>query len=757
MLETNIRIVRYGSNLRLRARVLKFEGSELPPKLGEIAVSVLRKETRLASVVQDSSLLAMTSRPIRDVEQEKDGRRVVIQDTREIRELRFSNPADRALMTQLLERQLELRVSTLNCWWSLDSLRIWHAQDPFDAASGITARRRYELSAVVIDDVGIGLVVDVGTTFITQASVADFFVRGADGKSYRLDEFNRLTSRQKEQKGTLIYDNGLGKYKCWFEGWLDGMTVSNTGPITARRREYGSLYEYATQECRRNLTPDAPVARVSFNGLEGTQKVPAEWLQIRVMNDSVPGRLKNVDKLCPSERCHLIEGFWNKLGSNPLGHGLPGLEKGFWRPNKEKTLKLHIPSLIFGGDQLLEGTGTDSIGEIKKNFRQRGNYLAKYGCWYVPQTALRTVHLAIRRDCGELPASWLAAGIQARLSVWTKREISVEPICDDTLDGLKHKLRQLAEPGLAVIVFPDDDPATYFDLEYDLNEWRIKRITERQLARHAANLPDEEPDSEETDTGSSSWESFVDKCALDVLQLLDCIPYIPVSAPNYEARLGIDVGHTRRHFALSLVVRRPNGQAWQFRSETKVSGKADYKKEEINRKILADEIVKLAKHAVQAGIKEVNSLLGVRDGRECGGEAEAFEDARGEMEKCGFLSPSATIEVVDFHKNSVKGVRFWDRSLDGQIRQAVEGRGVLLTESSGVAQFTGAATLNQGTAEPVMLVARAGKVKKSIEDEFAMSQCNWASPSVAQRLPIELKRTDDELSHRLAQEVRRIR
>src|SRR5262249_27676598 len=151
-----------------------------------------------------------------------------------------------------------------------------------------------------------------------------------------------------------------------------------------------------------------------------------------------------------------------------------------WRPNKEKILKLHIPSLIFGDNQLLEGTGTDSIGEIRKNFRQRENYLAKYGCWYVPQTSLRTVHLAIRRDCGELPASWLAAGIQARLSMWTKREISVEPVCEDTLDGLKHKLRQVVDPGLAVIVFPDDDPATYFDLEYDLNEWRIKRITERQ-------------------------------------------------------------------------------------------------------------------------------------------------------------------------------------------------------------------------------------------------------------------------------------
>src|SRR5713101_186788 len=106
MIETNIRIVKYGATLRLRTRVLKFEGSEEPPKLGEIAVSVLRRERWLASVVSGNSLLALTPQLVRKVEQDKEGRRVVIQDTEESRELRFSNPADRLLMAQLLERQL---------------------------------------------------------------------------------------------------------------------------------------------------------------------------------------------------------------------------------------------------------------------------------------------------------------------------------------------------------------------------------------------------------------------------------------------------------------------------------------------------------------------------------------------------------------------------------------------------------------------------------------------------------------------------
>lgn len=657
-------------------------------------------------------------------------------------------------LANLLERQLELQVNSLNAWWQLDSLRIWYERDSFDAANGIAAWRRYELATVVIEGEGIGLVVDVGTAFITRDSVADYFVKGANGN--REHEFHRLTSRQQEQKGTLIYDNGKGKYKCYFEEWGNGMTCSTTGSMDVRGRRYGSLYDYASAECQRSLTPDAPVARVSFGGL-GTQKVPAEWLQIRVMNDSVPGRLKQVDKICPADRSRLIEAFWKKLGSHPLGDALPDLVRGFWRPTSQRVLRLRIPALHFGTSHVLASPETDGINQIRANFRNRERCLAKYGCWYVPQTVLRTVHLAIRKNCGEVTASWLALGIQKRLSMWTKKQINVELICDDSLDGLKKRLRQIAEPGLAVIVFPDNDPATYHDLEYELDEWRIKRITERQLARKAEELPDEEPADDAAETGSSRWETFVDKCALNVLELLECIPYIPASNPSYEARFGIDVGHTRRHFAVSLIVWRRVGEQWQFWADTKVCGKADFKKEQINRKILADVCVELAKRAAQAGIRGINSVLSVRDGKECGDETNAFEDARSEMESCGFLNPSAEIDDVDFYKNSVKGIRIWERDSDGQVHQAIEGSAVRLSERVVVAQFTGAATLNQGTAEPVIAVSRSGNALSAMEDEFDLGQCNWASPSVAQRLPIELKRTDDELSHRMAQEVRRIR
>ncbi len=573
MLETNIRIVETGPSLKLQTRVLRVEASEGGPRTSEIAVSFLRRDRGIASVVLGSSLLALTSSAVPTVERNKDGNPISIRDTGQVRILQFSNPSDRQLMCDLLARQLELQVSRVGSWWTLDSLRIWYEQVPFTSDAGVAAWRRYELAAVHIDGEGIGLVVDVSTAFITQQSVADYFVRGSNGNGNRKREFDRLTARQEEQKGTLIYDNGSASIKCWFEEWCEGMTCATTGTIPGRGgRQFPSLYEYAISQCRRALNPDAPVARVSFQNL-GTQKVPAEWLRIRVMNDSVPRRLKQVDKIDPAERSNLIAAFWRKMGNDPLGQGAPRLDGGFWRPSRERVLRFRIPRLLFGSGHELAPPETDSINHIRANFRNRERCLAKYGCWYVPQTVLRTVHLAVRRECGEATAAWLGLGIQRRLSLWTRRQINVELICEESLDVLKKQLRQVNEPGLAVIVFPDHDPSTYHDLEYELDQWRIKRITERQLRRKAADLPDEEPQDERAQTNAPNWEGFVDKCALDVLELLECIPYIPISPASFQARFGVDVGHTRRHFEWKLVDFCVTGQALIDRDFIRIASK----------------------------------------------------------------------------------------------------------------------------------------------------------------------------------------
>lgn len=114
------------------------------------------------------------------------------------------------------------------------------------------------------------------------------------------------------------------------------------------------------------------------------------------------------------------------------------------------------------------------------------------------------------------------------------------------------------------------------------------------------------------------------------------------------------------------------------------------------------------------------------------------------------------LDVVDFHKRSTKNIRIWDRDENGLVEHAPEGTLVILDRRTAILTNTGAATLHQGTAEPIMLVAQRDDV-----DLVAVATCmhatthlNWSSPAVAQRLPLELKRTDEELEKKAAQEIR---
>ncbi len=87
---------------------------------------------------------------------------------------------------------------------------------------------------------------------------------------------------------------------------------------------------------------------------------------------------------------------------------------------------------------------------------------------------------------------------------------------------------------------------------------------------------------------------------------------------------------------------------------------------------------------------------------------------------------------------------------------APEGTAVFFDKRTVILTNTGAATLHQGTAEPIMLVAHGDHIDMvSIATAVhATTHLNWSSPNVAQRLPLELKRTDEELQKRVAQEIR---
>jgi hypothetical protein len=261
-------------------------------------------------------------------------------------------------------------------------------------------------------------------------------------------------------------------------------------------------------------------------------------------------------------------------------------------------------------------------------------------------------------------------------------------------------------------------------------------------------------------TGSPrAWHSFVGKSALDMLQIMGCVPYVPAEGFNYEAQLAIDVGHDRHYFSLSLLFCRPGSPRPLFRLETIAKRKSDPKHETINEVILHREIVALFELLRNSGCVPVRSLLVLRDGRQSGREHDGIAAAKRTLVEKGLLKDGSRVDVVDFHKSSGMRVRLWDRDRDGRVRHAMEGTATLPGGGKAILTNTGAVTLNQGTARPVVLIANGDGVDMAAvaEDVHTSAHLNWSSPDVAQWLPLSLKRTDEELRSRAAQEIRRIK
>ena len=106
----------------------------------------------------------------------------------------------------------------------------------------------------------------------------------------------------------------------------------------------------------------------------------------------------------------------------------------------------------------------------------------------------------------------------------------------------------------------------------------------------------------------------------------------------------------------------------------------------------------------------------------------------------------------------MKKPRLWEKMQRNRVEQILEGEALILDNRTVVLATTGAPTLHQGTAAPVMLVGRSDDVNmvRVTKAVYASTHLNFSNPNVAQRLPLELKRTDDELRSRDSQEIRRI-
>lgn len=756
MTETNIRLVQPGNELYIYCRFAQVIAQDVTPELLQRACNALKQRgcAAVPSPTNNNELLVVRHEPISPLVLKEEDLRVEIIDKGRSNTLRFVNNLESPMIAALIERCLLIEIERRTKMWTLDSPRILYACQPEEETGDFAAFRRFEVSAIPIEEHGIGIAVHITTAFFSKQSVADFFRSDIPKERQQVlrKRFEWLSQRQKGQKATLLYDMSDKKHKCYFDEFKLGETCVTTGVIRVKGHDYKSLYEYYQLNNNHiKINPDDPIAHVSFPGLERSVPVAANRLYLRVMNEVLPYKLKQLDKIDPTERRRLIQLFWKKLGSSPLGHGNPKVASNFWEPEKKYSIRIKPPDLQFADKKTLAAPNNSDLIQNKKYFQKRRLLLNRFGCLQVPPIITRVVKLVAPRKAKDVMVTRLADDIAAQLSTWTKRTISIpNPLKYDNLHQVLSTLRGQT-PGYVLFVFEESDPAAYFEVSHELKAWRVKRITYNTLQNHFTKLQSGQ---------IGKWQSFVELSALDLLQLMDCVPWTLSTPLHYDAQLAIDVGWDRRHFALSLLICRHTSEVPSFWLDTVVEAKADTKHETINPIHLRDKIVALVQRAAadRKRFDPLCSMLVLRDGRECGHELKAIDDARSELIKLKLFMPKARIDIIDVHKKSLKGIRYWEKNDSGELHNVLEGTALFLDKKTALITNTGAATLHQGTAEPLMLVAHKDNVdmRDIVSDVNATSHLNWSSPTVAQKLPIVLKRTDEQLENRILQEIRRI-
>ena len=589
MIETNIRIVEPGTKLYLWTRCAEITTQDPSAEMLEKVCNQFASQQGLGAVYcpEEKQILVLTQGNIAPLTVSEENWIVEVKDSGKKQRLQFLHSEnDARLLAQLIERHVLIEIKHRLSLRTINSPRILYKDEPFQNAEGINAYRRFEISAIPIEGIGVGVIVDVGVAFFTQWTVEDFFRNDLSRheQERRQKRFESLSERQSGQKGTLRYDSGKNLSSCYFDRFSHGITCATTGKRIVKGEVYDSLLKYyQLKQPHLKIDADDCVAMVSFKGIDQPQPVAAKLLHLRVMNNSLPRALKQVDKLAPKERFRLINRFWKDTGSDLLGRGKPLVAQHFWCPEEKRVIKLLPPTLQFSDGVTLPAPQKRDYRKFQEHYRQRLPLLHKVGCLNTPLLMERIIHFAIPTKITQEVRGSLIRDLTGHLSRLTKKTITPKFVPYKTLDEAFLELKGYNKPGMVVFVFDDEAPETYYKVAYELSNWRVKRITSRELENKFGRLKSvSNYNGSQLSKAERDWNSFTEMSALDVLQQMDCVPWGFKDELPYNAHLAIDVGRDKRHFALSLLTFHPTPRIY-----TVVKPKTDAKRETINGTVLS--------------------------------------------------------------------------------------------------------------------------------------------------------------------------
>ena len=765
-METNLKLVNFRNRLQVTVARYDLVGQTLTKEQVERFCTILGRDAQIPAVpfmVDERWNAVLTESRFRIPKKSfvVDDWVIKIEPTQNELVMDVSNPREQQMIADLYKRGFLIQISEKTDMWTLGSPRIFYERDPFlkndfvprlKNVTDIQGYRRFEVSEQYLENVGQGFSVNVSTAFFTSLSVDDYFRMG---HSHR---FNRLAGRQQEQKGTLMYDGPNGRQVCYFEEYRADLTLATSGALEFGNKRFASLFAYY-QEVARDypVKPTDKVAVVSFSGMDKKALVPAGKLYLRVMNDMLDREMSQKDKISPQERTDLLNNFWKKMGRYAFGPNLTGIERDYYSPGPENSGRFELPRLTFGNQITLNAPAQKSEIAYRKHFQDRKSCLDESGCYFVPPTMTREIHFVYPDHIQEHLTEFFAAEVCDKIEKLTG--VTVEPVIStyQSYSDMTTDLTLNYNPGMVVFAFDDTDSVTYFNIRHELKNWQLKRLTTQELRRNYKNFKDYKDGINFNKKAIRNWESYVDQNVYDVIQQLGCLPYMFEPKLSYDMQLVIDVSAKSTHIALSLFMFK-EGMRMPVSAEL-IKPKTDFKKEEINKAFLEKylkELIIANKDLIKK--HQMNSLLILRDGKDCGEEFEAIKSVVQFFKDKDIFSADFRFDFIEYHKSSLKQVRIWEKQ--GQFSvNCLEGSYFLLDKGTAILATTGAGTLNQGTASPVMIRNKYTNcdLLPVLRDIFITSQLNFSSPRVAQRLTFSAKRTDEQLRDRMSQEIFRIK
>lgn len=744
-MQTNIKLVKFGKDLRLQVKKIKLEGE--PLKVEQMQ-SVCNKLPIAATPYYENNkqyVLVEHKAQLTKKEINIDEWVITLVDTNEVLTLSYHNKEDRNAIAEIYKRNLLQKINAINKFWRLDSPRIFYENTPYFSDNDYNVYRRFEVSDIDMGDNGLAFAVDISTAFFSKKSIEDF----------NKVDLDKLLRRQKEQKGTLLYKGGTKNSKCYFEKF-DGKTTLSTAPaVNIQGERFASPFDYfKVKQPKFNVSEHDKAALVSFKNLENKVYVPANKLFLRLMNDVLPREIGNKDKINPIDRRNYLEtNFWNLLGEKPFGANLGSIEKEYYKPNSSNSGIIPLPNILYKNKKTLFAPYEPNKQEYKKHYQKRRSFLESHKCFDVfGGNDGNNIYFVVPENVNEDVIYAYEIAIVEKISQLTGQDL--EPIritYDNYMSGI-YELKTY-DAGIVLFLFEDtnDEPATYYTIENELGaEWDLKRATLRELDKAYQKW-----ERNRFDPTDRSWSSYIEMTTLSVIQKMGCTPFVvEASRFNYDMHLVIDVSEGGSHFVLSAQIWNKNMNKPIF--PKRVYSKSGSKKESINKRILEDKIYEfLLEKSNDFKRHKIEKLLILRDGKFCEDENTAIQNAFSRLHKEISLSNKFSLDFVEYHKTTRKEVRFWEN--DDNV---LEGTYFFINPTMAALATTGAGTLNQGTSDPIILISQYSanpNMKNIVEDVFLSSQFNFSNPRIAQRLALPVAKADDLLQEKRQQEIKRIR